>query len=213
MLPTAQVFPFPVAETWPKRIAGRAMDTYHRWMEVMLPASMAGTPVLTVPAGFGPIGPADRPADHGAAPRRSRGAADRTRLRAGAVVHAPVGPFRLRGSGLQVTTAGSCPLAPRERRHDRPDHHADPRRRRQQLRGARRYARRLSEEDSLKVRRSSSSFSPTTSATRQWSRTRLPSSARRAEARANPLRPREPAPARRGGGRRRRAARSGAPRA
>lgn len=55
-LPTAQVFPFDAAEHWPKEIAGRRMDTYHRWMEVVIPGSMAGLPVLAVPAGFGPQG-------------------------------------------------------------------------------------------------------------------------------------------------------------
>ncbi len=55
-LPTAQTFPFDAAEPWPTAIAGRAMDTYHRWMEVVIPASMAGTPVLAAPAGFGPGG-------------------------------------------------------------------------------------------------------------------------------------------------------------
>jgi amidase len=29
------------------------MDSYHRWMEVTLPATMAGLPTLAVPAGFG----------------------------------------------------------------------------------------------------------------------------------------------------------------
>lgn len=53
ILPSAQVFPFPVAEHWPTQIAGRAMDSYHRWMEVTLPATMAGLPALAVPAGFG----------------------------------------------------------------------------------------------------------------------------------------------------------------
>ncbi|MEK9212754.1 amidase [Sphingomonas sp. 2378] len=53
VLPTAQVFPFPVAQRWPKEIAGRAMDSYHRWMEVTLPPTMAGLPTLAVPAGFG----------------------------------------------------------------------------------------------------------------------------------------------------------------
>jgi amidase len=32
------------------------MDTYHRWMEVVVPASLAGLPVVAVPAGFGPQG-------------------------------------------------------------------------------------------------------------------------------------------------------------
>jgi amidase len=53
VLPTAQVFPFDVATHWPREIAGRAMDSYHRWMEVALPPTMAGLPVLAVPAGFG----------------------------------------------------------------------------------------------------------------------------------------------------------------
>lgn len=52
-LPTAQVFPFDIEEHWPKEIAGVEMDSYHRWMEVTLPATMAGLPVLAIPAGFG----------------------------------------------------------------------------------------------------------------------------------------------------------------
>jgi len=53
VLPTAQVFPFDVEQRWPTEIAGRAMDSYHRWMEVTLPPTMAGLPTLAVPAGFG----------------------------------------------------------------------------------------------------------------------------------------------------------------
>ncbi|RRN66189.1 amidase [Caulobacter sp. 602-1] len=53
VLPTAQVFPFENATRWPTEIAGVQMDSYHRWMEVTLPATMAGLPVLAVPAGFG----------------------------------------------------------------------------------------------------------------------------------------------------------------
>ena len=53
VLPTAQVFPFDVKQRWPTEIAGKPMDSYHRWMEVTLPATMAGLPVLAVPAGFG----------------------------------------------------------------------------------------------------------------------------------------------------------------
>jgi amidase len=53
ILPTAQVFPFDVEQHWPRSIAGREMDSYHRWMEVTLPATMAGLPVLAAPAGFG----------------------------------------------------------------------------------------------------------------------------------------------------------------
>ena len=48
-LPTAQVFPFPLDVHWPREVGGRAMDSYHRWMEVSIPATMAGGPVLAVP--------------------------------------------------------------------------------------------------------------------------------------------------------------------
>jgi amidase len=51
-LPTAQVFPFDVNLHWPSEIAGRTMDTYHRWMEVSAPASMSGCPAVNVPVGF-----------------------------------------------------------------------------------------------------------------------------------------------------------------
>lgn len=56
VLPTAQVWPFPKEWRWPQEIAGQAMDTYHRWMEVVVPASLAGAPALAVPAGFGEAG-------------------------------------------------------------------------------------------------------------------------------------------------------------
>lgn len=52
VLPSAQVFPFPIENEYPTRINGVAMDTYHRWMEVVVPASLLGLPVLNVPAGF-----------------------------------------------------------------------------------------------------------------------------------------------------------------
>jgi len=51
-LPVAQVWPFPVAEHWPRQIAGRTMDTYHRWMETTIYATFAGLPAISVPAGF-----------------------------------------------------------------------------------------------------------------------------------------------------------------
>jgi len=53
VLPTAQIFPFDASMHWPKEIAGRSMDTYHRWMEVVIPGTLSGCPVLNVPAGFG----------------------------------------------------------------------------------------------------------------------------------------------------------------
>ncbi|MFZ1469857.1 MAG: amidase [Paracoccaceae bacterium] len=52
VLPTAQVWPFPAEWRWPQAIAGRPMDTYHRWMEVVVPASLIGLPALSVPVGF-----------------------------------------------------------------------------------------------------------------------------------------------------------------
>ena len=51
-LPTTQVWPFPADWRWPQQIAGRAMDTYHRWMEVVVLATFAGLPAVSVPAGF-----------------------------------------------------------------------------------------------------------------------------------------------------------------
>ena len=52
-LPSAQLFPFDLQSNWPAEIAGRTMDTYHRWMEVVVPATMAGLPAASIPAGFG----------------------------------------------------------------------------------------------------------------------------------------------------------------
>lgn len=52
VLPVAQVWPFDVAQRWPTEIAGRTMDTYHRWMEVVIYATLAGLPAISVPAGF-----------------------------------------------------------------------------------------------------------------------------------------------------------------
>jgi amidase len=40
----------------PTEIAGRRLDTYHRWMEVVAPASLIGLPAVAVPAGFGANG-------------------------------------------------------------------------------------------------------------------------------------------------------------
>jgi amidase len=51
-LPTAQVFPFSAAVHWPKSINRRQMDTYHRWMEVVIGGTLSGLPVVNLPAGF-----------------------------------------------------------------------------------------------------------------------------------------------------------------
>jgi amidase len=56
VLPTAQVWPFPAEWRWPQAINGVAMDTYHRWMEVVIPVSLIGLPALSVPVGFGANG-------------------------------------------------------------------------------------------------------------------------------------------------------------
>ena len=52
VLPTAQVFPFDKTVHWPKTVAGREMDTYHRWMEVVIGGTISGNPVVNVPVGF-----------------------------------------------------------------------------------------------------------------------------------------------------------------
>ncbi|MEO8241120.1 MAG: amidase [bacterium] len=56
VLPVAQVWPFPVEWRWPQTINGQKMDTYHRWMEVVIPVSLIGLPALSLPLGFGPQG-------------------------------------------------------------------------------------------------------------------------------------------------------------
>jgi amidase len=55
-IPVAQVWPFEISLRWPQSIAGHAMDTYHRWMEVVIYATLAGLPSISVPAGFGANG-------------------------------------------------------------------------------------------------------------------------------------------------------------
>lgn len=56
VLPATQVWPFPVEQPYPDSIGGVAMDTYHRWMQVVTPVSLLGLPCLSIPAGFGPRG-------------------------------------------------------------------------------------------------------------------------------------------------------------
>jgi amidase len=56
VLPTAQIWPFPVETVWPTEISGRKMTTYHEWMKVVLPVTMSGCPALAAPAGFSDSG-------------------------------------------------------------------------------------------------------------------------------------------------------------
>ena len=51
-IPTAQVWPFDATLRWPRHINGREMDTYHRWMEVVIYATFAGLPCMSMPVGF-----------------------------------------------------------------------------------------------------------------------------------------------------------------
>ena len=55
-LPCSQVWPFDASERWPTSINGQPMDTYHRWMEVVIYATFAGLPCISLPVGFGANG-------------------------------------------------------------------------------------------------------------------------------------------------------------
>ncbi|HEY2835050.1 MAG TPA: amidase [Rhizomicrobium sp.] len=56
IMPTAQLFPFAVEETWPHTLAGQTMQTYHEWMKAVCMITLAGCPSLAAPAGFGANG-------------------------------------------------------------------------------------------------------------------------------------------------------------
>ena len=56
VMPSAQCWPFDVEKVHPTEIAGAQMDTYHRWMQVVIPAGLIGLPVVNVPIGFGTAG-------------------------------------------------------------------------------------------------------------------------------------------------------------
>lgn len=53
VLPSAQVWPFDVELVNPASINDQSMDTYHRWMEVVIAPGLLGLPVVNVPIGFG----------------------------------------------------------------------------------------------------------------------------------------------------------------
>ena len=56
VLPSSQIFPFPVDDRWPKTVAGHQMRTYHEWMKSALLITLSGNPALVAPAGFGAAG-------------------------------------------------------------------------------------------------------------------------------------------------------------
>jgi amidase len=56
VLPSAQVWPFAADIEWMQQVAGKDMDTYHRWMEVVIPVSLIGLPAVNLPCGFGAAG-------------------------------------------------------------------------------------------------------------------------------------------------------------
>lgn len=55
-LPSAAVFPFAAEQHWPDTINTQPMSTYHEWMDVVVPASIAGLPTIALPAGFNESG-------------------------------------------------------------------------------------------------------------------------------------------------------------
>jgi amidase len=55
-IPSAQVWPFDITKRWPTEIAGKTMDAYHRWMEVVILPTLAGLPCISLPVGFNAAG-------------------------------------------------------------------------------------------------------------------------------------------------------------
>jgi amidase len=47
--PACQVYPFKAEDGPPRQIASAALDTYHRWLAISLPASLGGLPVISLP--------------------------------------------------------------------------------------------------------------------------------------------------------------------
>ena len=56
ILPSTQIWPFDANRPYPTHINAQPMDSYHRWMQVVTPASLLGVPVINLPAGFGAAG-------------------------------------------------------------------------------------------------------------------------------------------------------------
>ena len=55
-LPTAQCFAFAAEARGAAEVGGRAMSTYHEWMQCVVPATLAGAPAIALPAGFDAAG-------------------------------------------------------------------------------------------------------------------------------------------------------------
>jgi amidase len=51
-MPTAQVFAFPAEAKGTMQVGGRAMSSYHEWMQCVVPGTMSGAPSIALPAGF-----------------------------------------------------------------------------------------------------------------------------------------------------------------
>ena len=51
--PAAQVFPFDAEAGAPTAIEGTSLETYHEWLAISLPASLAGLPVISLPVAAG----------------------------------------------------------------------------------------------------------------------------------------------------------------
>jgi amidase len=56
VLPTTQLYPFPVEWVYPQAIAGQEMDTYHRWMQIVTPIGLLGLPCINIPLAIGQAG-------------------------------------------------------------------------------------------------------------------------------------------------------------
>ena len=56
ILPSTQIWPFKANLAHPSHINAQPMDSYHRWMQIVTPASLLGVPVVNLPAGFGAAG-------------------------------------------------------------------------------------------------------------------------------------------------------------
>ena len=55
-LPSAQMFPFDKTINFPSDINGKHLDSYHKWMEIVILPSLLGLPTISVPVGFNEMG-------------------------------------------------------------------------------------------------------------------------------------------------------------